>query len=142
MFSVAQRAVGPPDPLTRFIFSSSHFAINAHRVKAPAISPYPNQKTGRLEWSVYRADSATSAEMWEICGKHVDNPMILRIAKARGTCAASVMIGQGLRFDPDGKPHPRHVNVVGWPRSERGPKHKLKNIQQKIAAAMTLEVRP
>lgn len=95
-----------------------------------------------MEWSVFRADKATSAELWEICAKHVDDQAISRAAKARGTCAASVMINQGLYFDPDGKPHPRHVNVIGWPDSTPESKHKLKNIQQKIAAAMTLEVRP
>lgn len=96
----------------------------------------------RLEWSVFRADKATSSDMWDICTKHFDNLSIPRIAKARGTCAASVMIDQGLCFDPDGKPHPRHVNVIGWPDPTREPKDKLKNIQQRIAAAMTLEIRP
>ena len=42
-------------------------------------------------------------------------------------------------FDADGKPHPRHANVVGW--SEDMPKHELKNIQQRIAAEMQLELR-
>ena len=107
-------------------------------MKAPAISPFPDKNTGRLELSVFRADNATAAEIWQICAQHVDNQTTQRIAKARGTCVASAMAHQGLYFDADAKPHPRHVNVIGWPNS----KHELKIIQQKIAVAMTLEVRP
>jgi hypothetical protein len=47
----------------------------------------------------------------------------------------------GLTFDPDGKPHPRHANVIGWP-DPIVKKHELKNLQQKIAPSMKLELRP
>lgn len=69
----------------------------------------------------------------------MDDAANQRIAKARGECAAAAMIAEGLSFDADGKPHPRHANVVGWPAL--ADKHKIKNIQQKIAAAMSLELR-
>ncbi len=58
--------------------------------------------------------------------------------KARGTCEARVILDQNLKFDADGIPHPRHANLIGWPTA----KHERKNIQQKIAAEMTLEMRP
>lgn len=87
--------------------------------------------------SVYRVDSVTASEIWDICAKYVDDHSVSRIAKARGTCVANSMVLEGLSFDPDGDPHPRHVNVIGWP----GAKHEQKNIQQKIAATMKLELR-
>ena len=136
--SIDQPPVAAPEAVTRFIFSSRHFARTQGRVRAPAISPQVHEETGRLELSIYRADNATSAELWEICTKYVDNPAVGRVAKARGTCFASTMFRHGLSFDADGKPHARHANVIGWPDP---PKHELKIIQQKIAAAMTLEVR-
>lgn len=58
--------------------------------------------------------------------------------KARGSCLAQKVFESSLSFDADGIPHARHANVIGWPM----PKHEWKNIQQKIADAMTLEVRP
>lgn len=129
--------VSPREALTRFIFSSSHFAVRDGRVKAPAISPFPHRTTGRLEMSAYRVDTVTTPEIWDICAKHVDDRSVPRIAKARGTCIANIMVLAGLSFDPDGDPHPRHVNVTGWPTA----KHEQKNIQQKIAATMELELR-
>lgn len=52
-------------------------------------------------------------------------------------CRAETPIRENLSFDPDGKPHPQHANIVGWPAD----KHERKNVQQKIAATMELEVR-
>jgi hypothetical protein len=69
----------------------------------------------------------------------VDNPSAKRIAKARGPCHAQVFLEQHLSFDADSAPHERHANVIGWAGI---PKHKLKNIQQRIAGAMALELRP
>jgi hypothetical protein len=146
--SEAQPPVEPTEPITRFLVHSSQFtAAQAAkprqppvpaRVKAPAISPSLNKETGRLEWSTYRAKELASADLWNICGKHIDNPATGYVPKARGTCAASAFMEWGLSFDADGKPHPRHANVIGWPLT----KHELKNIQQKIAPSMVLEIRP
>jgi hypothetical protein len=57
--------------------------------------------------------------------------------KARGTCAAGFVLEQALALDADGKPHPRHANIIEWPDA----KHAQKIIQQKIAGQMTLEIR-
>jgi hypothetical protein len=81
-----------------------------------------------------------SSDLWEICARFVDRPT--EKAKARGTFQASVALDLDLQCEADGVPHEHHVNVLGWPDS--GSKDKLKNIQQKLAAAMTgrLEPRP
>jgi hypothetical protein len=80
----------------------------------------------------------SSPTAWAICAAHVDNPSAGRIMKARATCEAGLVLAQGLTFDPDGQPHPRHANIVGWPST----KNEQKNLQQRIAAEMTLELRP
>ena len=95
------------------------------------------RETGRLELSVYRTADLLPAHVWEICDRFVDNHSAHRLAKARGMCLAETPIHEGLSFDPDGKPHPQHANIVGWPAD----KHERKNMQQRIAATMELEVR-
>lgn len=128
-------SVEPHEPITRFIHSSEHFAAQTGRVKPAALLPALNRATQRLESSVYRASGASSEELWAICAEHVD---ITRRMKARGTTAAEHFLAAGLQFDPDGKPHPRHANVIEWPL----PKHEQKILAQKIAATMVLELRP
>jgi hypothetical protein len=130
--------VDPSETITRFIHSSQHFAASTGRVKAAAIGPATNKLTDRLETSVYRADGASLDELWAICADHVDDAQNGRVMKARGTCRAETILNSSLSFDADGIPHPRHANLVGWPI----PKHEWKIIQQKIADAMTLDVRP
>lgn len=75
--------------------------------------------------------------MWQICRTQVDH-LPSNVMKARGTCPAAVFLELGLAIDPNGIPHPRHADVVAWPTR----KNEQKLLQQKIAAAMALEVRP
>jgi hypothetical protein len=58
--------------------------------------------------------------------------------KARATASAAAFLERNLSFDPDGHPHPRHANVIGWPEE----KHARKNLARELADRMTLEVRP
>ena len=58
--------------------------------------------------------------------------------KARGTVDAAAFLDARLTVEPDGKPHPRHANVIGWPED----KHARKNVAREIANKMILEVRP
>ena len=98
--------------------------------------PNPAAAHPRYETSVYRADGTASAELWRICAAHIDQPEVAM--KARGTVEAAVFLDAQLTFDPDGKPHPRHANVIGWPED----KHARKNLAREIANKMTLELRP
>jgi hypothetical protein len=85
---------------------------------------------------VYRAEGATSAELWTICATHIDQPEAPM--KARGIVEAAAFLDAQLAFEPDGKPHPRHANVIGWPED----KHARKNLAREIANKMTLQLRP
>jgi hypothetical protein len=58
--------------------------------------------------------------------------------KARATCNAQNFFESKLELDADGQPHPRHANAIGWPPT----KDAQKLLQKKLAAVMTLEIRP
>ena len=126
------------EPITRFIAHGDHFAPETKRVKHQALQPRINPATQRLELSVFRAAGAEPGELWQICAAHVDKPPVGRFMKSRGICGAGVFLDVDLAFDPNGSPHPRHADVVGWPEA----KHAQKSAAQKIAAQMTLEIRP
>lgn len=105
------------EPITRFLRHSSHFNEKTGRVRHEGLlPPPPNPAAGRARYesSVYRAESASSAELWAICS-----------------------IEQQLVFDADGKPHRRHANVIGWPED----KHARKNLAREVADRMRLEMR-
>jgi hypothetical protein len=129
--------IEPPEPITRFIFSSSHFAPGKGRVKHAALGPDFIAASQRWEASVYRTQDIDSIETWNICSKHVDQPATKRFAKARGTCPARVILETELVLDPNGIPHPRHANILSWPTR----KDEQMLMQQKIAAEMLLELR-
>ena len=52
---------------------------------------------------------------------------------------AKAILEAGLTFDADGKPHPRHANVIGWDPLE---KHVRKQQAVNIACAFRFEMRP
>jgi len=57
--------------------------------------------------------------------------------KARATGDAGQFLNQGLSFDANGDPHPRHADVIGWPAE----KHAQKNVAREIADKLHLEAR-
>ena len=65
-----------------------------------------------LRMSVYRTDGLDEAGVWRIADEFVataEKPVI-----ARADLEAREYLSQQLSFDPDGIPHPRHANVIGW----------------------------
>ena len=62
--------------------------------------------------SVCRTEGLDEAEVWQIADEFVgtaEKPVI-----ARADLAAREFLSRQLSFDPDGTPHPRHANVIGW----------------------------
>lgn len=75
--------------------------------------PRPSGPESRLETSVYRTHSLSEAEVWEICRRWYEEIANL-LAKGRGDGPAKSIVDAGLSFDADGRPHPKHANIVGW----------------------------
>lgn len=121
--------VGADEILSRFLFSSSDYAVSERRVKPRAFLPPKDGKT-----SCFRVDGLTKANI-ERLGKE-------KVAVARGkplrgwaTLTARVIPSQGLSFDPDDTP-PRHVNLASWPVG----KDEQLEIAQELAAASKLHL--
>lgn len=65
-----------------------------------------------LRMSVCRTDGLDGAEVWQIADEFVataEKPVI-----ARADLEAREYLSRRLSFDPDGIPHLRHANVIGW----------------------------
>jgi hypothetical protein len=96
------------EPLTRFIFSSEHFAHTKGIVKPKAFLP-----DGDGETSVFRVSSLGAEQIWEI-GNKVRNEK----AKARGSVLTNMVRRIGLQVNGAPEEHPRHAIIVGWPREK------------------------
>jgi len=105
---------------------SSDYTASTER---PRYSAYMPPANGRK--SVYRTDMLSEAAIRAIADEFV----VPHRGQAKGHAhqSAAIVMAQGLAFDPDGVPHPRHANIVGW-TSERA-KNRLK--AENIAASAT-----
>jgi hypothetical protein len=90
----------------------------------------------RLQLDAGRRPEVLNQVAKQLCAQHVDS-LPQRKMKARAMCKANVFFEVALSFLPDGKPHARHANVVGWPEK----KNEQKALAQKVTAKMTLELR-
>jgi hypothetical protein len=96
--------------LCRFIFQSNHFSGN--RVKPGAFLPAP----GKTRISMFFVDLMQTVEIWKL-GDVVGSPRG-KTPKARAEMhrdAIHRVEDCKLQIEHDPQPHPRHVNVVGWP---------------------------
>lgn len=109
---VLPSAVGPEEPTVKFLFDESHFNPEKKVVHQAAFKPSKNTKN----ISVYRTQDLQVAETFEIGRQYVTELLADKKPILAGACLqARVYYEQKLNFDPDGKPHPRHANVIGWP---------------------------
>ena len=131
--------VASAEGFTRFLLQSSLFARETGRVKPPALMPSYNKDKGRLETSIHRTDGMRPDEIWALGYHYVENLAARRRIQARASGVASVVTGQGLQFDVNGDPYPRHVDIVGWPPDE---KHQRMMKATEIARGMRLEMDP
>ena len=106
--------VSPGEELTRFIRYSSHFSVEAHRVKPDAFLPHRKS----VDISVFRiselkkSEKLTKNEIWEIGREHVQTED--RHIKARADILASSVYENNLDITPD-EPPERHANIRPLP---------------------------
>jgi hypothetical protein len=114
---MSQHPVDPDELLSRFLTQpKNHFAPTTGRVRYAAFLP-----NKALQTSVYRTSGLTEAEGWKIGDDLVGTPLG-RPIPARADVGAKIVYDQGLAIDPNGIPHPRHANIIGWPGSRSAQK--------------------
>jgi hypothetical protein len=92
--------------LSRFIFTSRHYAAATGRVKPAAFLPSPS-----LETSVFRTRGLGRPDLLRIGG--AVGAAGSRVLKAWADVLAGTVFDAGLQVDPDDDP-PRHATIVGW----------------------------
>jgi len=130
--------IGAGEQFTRFIFARSHFAPDNGRVKPQALLPRRNEFKSRWETSAHRIAGLNDAQVWQLGYAHVENTPQGRFIKARGTGAFDSAATRGLSLDVNGKPYPRHVDIVGWSDE----KHDRLMKATEIADTMKLDLDP
>jgi len=104
-----------------------------------ALLPLQNDETGRWETSIYRIDGLAAARIWTLGYTYLENVAENRHIKARASGLVSIVTGQGLQFDVNGRPYPRHADIIGWPN---GDKHARMMAAARIANELTLQIDP
>lgn len=126
-------ALDQAEPLSRYLLENHkrYFDEQKSIVKPPAFSP--SKKTNDL--SVYRTKQLPEESIWQLGDEYVtkkmkDNPAIL----ARADVLVAEASKHPVRLNPDGKPHPRHLNIEDWPADES----KRKMITVELASIASL----
>jgi hypothetical protein len=115
--------------LSRFIFYRSHFSHG--KPKPSAFTPTQNLKT-----SAFWIDELPDKVIWQI-GDDVAGAGRKLPALARGDFKSSDVAEVGLGIEPDTTPHPRHVDICGWPSE----KDEQKEIALELCARALLHIR-
>jgi len=119
--------------LSRYIYQSGHFSKANRRVKQGAFLP----DASKLKISAVWIDDLPDLEIWDIgdlLGSKRPSP-----AKtlARADFDAATLPEAKLTSEPDPVPHPRHVNLCGWPKE----KDAQKAIALILCSRSTLQIR-
>jgi hypothetical protein len=91
--------------LSRFIFDIDQIK---NKVSQSLFRPAAN-----LTFSTYRTTKLEDNQIWYIGETYTGTPQGKPVA-GRIDLLAMDYETEGLRFDPNGVPHRRHVNVMGW----------------------------
>jgi hypothetical protein len=102
--------VDPEEPISRYIFSSSHFSAQLSRIKHNAFMPPPSGGT-----SVFRTSGLGEIEIWAI-GQGISTQRGQQL-HARGDLLTSDVLSLALAVEPS-EPPPRHANITGWPQEK------------------------
>lgn len=102
--------------LTRFIFSSRHFARRNETIKFGAFMPPHVSKDPPLyspDLSVYRLSGLSCNEKWMIGREYVQTEG--RSIKARADLPVREVYKNKLKVISDRQPHERHANITPFP---------------------------
>jgi hypothetical protein len=121
--------VDPEEPITRYVFSSSHFSAQNCRVKHNAFMPSSG------ETSVFRTIDLAEPDIWAI-GQTVSKDRNQQL-HARGDLLVNDAVSVSLRVEPS-EPPPRHANITGWPQE----KDQVKLKAMELAEKATLHLPP
>ena len=105
------------DVLSRFLTQPrNHFVPTTGRVRYAAFLP-----SRALQTSVYQISGLADDSVWDLGDRFVA-PLLATRMTARADIEAKIVFECGLAVDPDGVPHRRHANIVGWPESRSAQK--------------------
>lgn len=127
--------VSQNEPIDRFLFDGDVRSGDS-TVRGRAFMP---QKSGSSagKCSVIRTHGCLESELWDVYRRFVRTGRAQE-AIGSGRILASVVYELGLGFNPDGVPHPRHANIVGWPPD----KEDWKALADEIALGAVFVARP
>jgi len=118
--------------LARFIFQRSHFSKTQSKPKQGAFLPDPSI----LKISALWRDGLSEQNIWKV-GDSLGE-VREKQPRARAEFDQEAVSEAKLKIEPDPKPHPRHVNLCGWPVD----KAEQKSIALFLCARSTLILRP
>ncbi len=119
----------PGEPLTRYVYSTSHFSISSDRVKAGAFMPDSKGKT-----SVFRVSGLLRGYIRDTLAMTARQD---KEAKCAGHFHVRDVLAVKLRLDPNNIPE-RHANIVSWPSE----KEEQKTLAQELASSAEFELYP
>lgn len=132
-------SIGPDEIFARFLVHRNHFAPTTGRVKPAALEPQYNQHKLRWETSTYRTDGLSSARIWALGYRYVEDRSQGRTIRARATGKTALVAAAHLQWDVNSRPYPRHADIVGWSNTD-------KNLRMmaavEIANEMQLQIDP
>ena len=123
------------EPLSKFLHSTDDFNNTSGRIYPSVFKP--SNKYNNI--SVYRTKKSSEDEIWWIAyiyvtRKRSDKKKMI----ARAIITLQNVLDNGLKFNPDGKPHPRHANIDAWPTD----KEELKDVKVNLANVAELKLKP
>ena len=127
-----EELVSPTEPTARFITQKAYYRPGDKTVKHNAYMPNKDGET-----SIYRTSGITHPEICEIGQKYVGD-IIGRSIKGHAEIVVSEILKHRLAVEPDPSPHPRHANIISWPKD----KAEQKIIAIELAANALLHLMP
>lgn len=105
-----ETSIEPNEPLARFITDKKNIRATGE-VKPNAFSPHPQ----RRDLSVYRTKEISEHEIWHLSDRFCTATRPEKPAIARAEIPVELPHIHRLQLVADGEPHPRHINIEGWP---------------------------